>query len=54
MLKGISWDVWAVAVIAVAAVLLVAIFDLSPVSFVLIFFALCGYVVVQTIADKRS
>jgi hypothetical protein len=36
------------------AVLLVAIFDLSPLLFIVIFFALCFYIVAQYIFDKHT
>jgi hypothetical protein len=50
----LPWDVWAAVAIAVAAILLVAIFDQSPLLFLVIFFALCTYIVVQAIIYERS
>jgi hypothetical protein len=50
----LPWDVWAAAAIALVAVLLVAIFDQSPLLFIVIFFALCTYIVVQAIIEERS
>jgi hypothetical protein len=44
----------AAAVIAVAALILVAIFDLSPLLFLVIFFAFCAYILAQAILYKRS
>ena len=54
MLKYISWDVCAATAIAVIAMFFVAIFDQSPLLFILIFVALCAYIVVQTIYSEGS
>jgi hypothetical protein len=54
MLRFVPWDVWAASAIAVAAILALLVFDQSPLLFILIFVALCAYIVVQTIYSEGS
>jgi hypothetical protein len=55
VLKIFPWDVWVALAISVMAFLAAVYFDLSPVlAFILILFALCGYVVLQNRLDGRS
>ena len=51
MIRVIPWDVWAAAALALA-VALAGIFGPTPAAFIVIFFGLCAYVVVQTINGK--
>jgi hypothetical protein len=46
-------DVLAATAIAVVAIFLVAIFNLSPLLFIVIFFALCAYIGAQTAARQK-
>ena len=54
MSKFLPWDVLAATAIAVVAIFLVAIFNLSPLLFIVIFFALCAYIGAQSILDKHK
>jgi hypothetical protein len=54
MLKLAPLDVWIATAIALLAMVLVAIFDQSPMLFVVIILTLCVYVVVETIFEKFS
>ena len=48
MLKAFPWDVGAAMAMSVVGVLIAMFFERSPVlAFVLILFALCGYIVLQ-------
>jgi hypothetical protein len=46
--KFLTLDVWVAAAIAVAAVLIIVIFDLQPLLIFVIFLALGGYIVAYT------
>ena len=55
VLKIFPWDVWVALAISVVAFLAAVYLDQSPVlAFVLILFALCGYVIIQNRLDGRS
>jgi hypothetical protein len=54
MFKFFPWDVWAATAIALVAVFLVAIFNLSPLLFIVIFFALCTYIAAQSTFNKHK
>ena len=54
MFKFFPWDVRAATAIAVVAIFLVAIFNLSPLLLIVIFFALCTYIAAQSIFDKHK
>ena len=54
MFKFFPWDVWAATAIALVAVFLVAIFNLSPLLLIVIFFALCAYIAAQSVLDKHK
>ena len=51
--KLLSWDIWVPAAIAVAAVLIILIFDLQPLLITVIFLALGGYIAAYTMIDGR-
>jgi hypothetical protein len=51
--KFLSWDIWVPAAIAVAAVLIILIFDLQPLLIIVIFLALGGYIAAYTMIDVR-
>ncbi len=51
MIKLIPWDIWAAAALA-AGVVFAAIFDPAPAVFVMIYLALCAYVVVETFSSE--
>jgi len=51
MLRAIPWDVWLAAALAIA-VLLVAIFELAPAVFIVVYISLCAYIVAQVIRDE--
>jgi hypothetical protein len=48
------WDVGIAAVIAVSAILIVLIFNLSPLVIVVILLALCGYIAARSMIDERN
>ena len=52
--KFFPWDVQAATAIAVVAIFLVAIFNLSPLLLIVIFFALCAYIAAQSVLDKHK
>ena len=54
MFKFFPWDVQAATAIAVVAIFLVAIFNLSPLLLIVIFFALCAYIAAQSVLDKHK
>jgi hypothetical protein len=54
MFKFFPWDVWAATAIALVAVFLVAIFNLSPLLLIVIFFALCTYIAAQSTFNKHK
>ena len=51
MIKSIPWDIWAAVALA-AGVVLAAILDPAPAIFVMVYLALCAYVVVKTFSSK--
>jgi hypothetical protein len=52
--RFLTLDVWVAAAIAVAAVLIIVIFDLQPLLIFMIFLALGGYIVAYTMIDRRN
>jgi hypothetical protein len=55
VLKAFPWDVWAAMAMSLVGVLIAVYFEQSPVlAFVLILFALCGYIVIQMRFDGRN
>jgi hypothetical protein len=52
--KFLTLDVWVAAAIAVAAVLIIVIFDLQPLLIFVIFLALGGYIVAYTMIGGRT
>ena len=51
MIKFLPWDIWAAAGLAIT-VGLAAIFDPVPTVFIVIYLALCAYVVVETFSGE--
>jgi hypothetical protein len=51
MLKLLPWDVWAAGALA-AGVVLAAIFDPAPIVFIVIYLALCAYIIVETFSRE--
>jgi hypothetical protein len=51
MIKFLPWDVWAAGLLA-AGVVLAAIFDPAPIVFIVVYLALCAYIVVETFSSK--
>ena len=52
--KFLTWDIWVAVAIAVAAVLIILIFDLQPLLIIVIFLALGGYIAAYTMIDGRK
>jgi hypothetical protein len=52
--KFLTLDIWVAAAIAVAAVLIIVIFDLQPLLIFVIFLALGGYIVAYTMIGGRN
>ena len=53
MFKSIPWDVWAAVTLA-GALVLAMIFEPGPAAFIVGYFFLCAYIVVETINGARS
>ena len=51
MIKLIPWDIWAAVALA-TGVVLAAILDPAPAIFVMIYLALCAYVVIESFSSE--